>query len=61
MVNRALQPFVAARREELVAQRLQLAAALRTKSLLASREYSFCLFPKETLAPLLLELFAEEP
>ena len=61
LINQEFQPFVAARREQLRTQRRQLASALRTKSILASREYSFCLFPRETLAGLLLELLGEEP
>jgi hypothetical protein len=61
LVNQALQPLVAQRREQLLAERRLLASALRKKSVFASREYSFCLFPQETLQPLLLELLAEEP
>jgi hypothetical protein len=60
LVNQRLQPLVAAKREELLARRRQLEAALRTKSLSASREYSFCLFPQETLPALLLELSQAE-
>ena len=60
-INQALQAFVAPRRERLLSDRRELEAALRNQSLLASREYSFCLFPQETLPPLLLELLVEEP
>jgi hypothetical protein len=60
-INEEFQPFLAARREELQRRRRELESALRSKTILASREYSFCLFPRETLPGLLLELLAEEP
>jgi len=48
-INAALQPWVAADRERLVARRGALAAALRTEVILAWREYGFCLYPESSL------------
>jgi hypothetical protein len=54
--NRALQPWVAGRREQLRAQLRQIEAALRAEAILSSREYSFCLYPEETLRKFLFGL-----
>lgn len=54
-VNSGLQSFVTERRAELLAERELLADRLRAESLLASREFSFCLHPDEKLRGFLLE------
>lgn len=54
--NERLQPYVAQRRARLSAQRDQVDRQLRERQMLGSREFSFCLFPAETLRPLLLDL-----
>jgi hypothetical protein len=48
-VNRELQPWVAANRQRLLAQRDRLSTALAAEKVLAWREYAFCLFPESTL------------
>jgi hypothetical protein len=55
-VNLALQPYLAAEQGRLSRERARLTAELRQQTLLASREFSFCLFSEETLRPLLLDL-----
>lgn len=47
-INRALQPWVDARREQLLRQQASTARALRAERVLASREYGFCLYPEKT-------------
>ncbi len=54
--NNGLQQFVASKRGKLLQKRRKLADNLRIRRILASREFSFCLFSEETLRPLLLEL-----
>jgi hypothetical protein len=54
-VNEALQPWVAQRRQALLAMREKTARALRGEEVLASREFGFCLYPEKTLR----EFFAE--
>jgi hypothetical protein len=56
VLNRALQPWVEARRVQALAQRERIAQALRDEAILGSREYAFCLYPEETLVPLLKNL-----
>jgi hypothetical protein len=51
--NAQLQPFVAASRTSLLGEREQLAEKLRVHSVLASREYAFCLYPAEELQALM--------
>jgi len=51
--NAALQPFVAPRRDQLEHQRHEIERRLAVDSILNSREYSFCLFPREHFARLL--------
>jgi hypothetical protein len=51
--NAALQPFVAERRAEVLQQRASLERRLAQKAILESREYSFCLFPREHFERLL--------
>jgi hypothetical protein len=60
-INRRLAPLVAQQGDSLRAMREQLWQQIRTAGLLGSREFSFCLFPEETLRPLLLELSAATP
>jgi hypothetical protein len=52
-INARLQPYVSAERQALIDRRQQVATALRTKSILASREYAFCLYPAESLRRLM--------
>jgi len=51
--NTALQPFVAPRREALERQRSEIEQRLAAESILNSREYSFCLFPRAHVERLL--------
>ncbi len=51
--NAGLQPIVAPIRQSLLAQRELLADTLRAQSILASREYAFCLYPAEALQALM--------
>jgi len=55
-VNLALQPYLAAQQSKLSLESARLTTELRQQTLLASREFSFCLFSEETLRPLLLDL-----
>ena len=48
-VNREFQPWVAADRQRLLAQRDRLSQALAAEKVLAWRENAFCLFPESTL------------
>ncbi len=56
-INHDLQPYLTETRRQLQANRQTIKAGLQRESRLASREFSFCLFPKQTLFPRLLELF----
>ena len=58
-INQQLQAFTANSREQLKKQRQKLESAAKYRSLLGSREFSFCLFPQKTLSPLLLALSRE--
>jgi hypothetical protein len=60
-INAALANYLEPVRQQWMEKRRLLLELLRKKVLLSSREYSFCLFPQETLFPFLLELFAREP
>jgi hypothetical protein len=51
--NEALQAWVAPQREQLLKSRDEIGAKLRAESLLASREYAFCLHPAEPLRRLM--------
>ena len=51
--NQAMQPWLADRWQRLLEDREQIAGAMRTNSILASREYAFCLYPAEALRPLM--------
>jgi hypothetical protein len=55
-VNRALQPWVAHQRKRLFQERSETTAALRTRAILSSREYGFCLYPEPVLREFLEEL-----
>ena len=59
--NAALQPYVESQRAKLTDQRVRLAEQVRENAVLSSREYAFCLFPEETLVPLLLEMLPAQP
>lgn len=48
-INNALQPFVEEQRERLLAERARVNAALKAESVLAWREYGYCLYPEQTL------------
>ena len=48
-VNGDLQPWVAARRQQLLDQLAGAQRALRHDKVLGSREYGFCLFPEDYL------------
>jgi hypothetical protein len=54
-LNGAFQPYVEQYRQELVNERDDYLTLLRQERVLSSREYSFCLFPEDTLRPLLLD------
>jgi hypothetical protein len=54
-INEALQSWLTDERRRLLKCREQVASALRAEQVLGSREYSFCLYPAETLR----EFFAE--
>jgi hypothetical protein len=58
--NAALQPFVEPLRERLEQERKNLSQELNNERLLGSREFSFCLFPKDELPALLHHLIAEQ-
>lgn len=53
MANAALQPFVAPLREEIEHERDVLQRRLRGEAILRSRDYSFCLYPREHFETLL--------
>ncbi len=55
--NEALQPYIAPLREELLQQQQETTAALRVRKLLASREFSFCLFPAAQLRTAFYKMF----
>lgn len=58
-INEALQPWVAERHRELVAERERTVEALRIESVLGWREFAFCLYPQQTLWNFLLEFEGE--
>jgi hypothetical protein len=60
-VNAALQPWVEARRQALLAERERLAARLSAAAVLGSREHSFCLHPEASLRNFLLEFPLDKP
>lgn len=55
-INGSLRRMISDRREKLIKTHDELRETLRRKSILASREFSFCLFPKKSFEELLLEL-----
>ncbi|MCO6458256.1 MAG: hypothetical protein J5I93_23365 [Pirellulaceae bacterium] len=58
--NARLQPYLEQHRRQCQARGQQLLAALREQRLLGSREFSFCLFPEESLREPLLALSRQE-
>ena len=60
-INRALYELLQNRRTQLIDERNELRALWRKQIILNSREYSFCLFPAETLRTRLLVLSRQEP
>ena len=48
-INEALQPWVTAQRQQLLAERQRTARRLRMSQVLAWREYGFCLYPEGPL------------
>jgi hypothetical protein len=54
--NEQLQPLVAGRRSQLVAERSRLREGLRNHRILAAREYAFCLLPEQPLRDWCLDL-----
>jgi hypothetical protein len=52
--NAAIQPHIADRRRELESRREAVDMRLRASSILESRDYAFCLFPREHLQRLML-------
>jgi hypothetical protein len=54
--NEALQPFVAPLREQIERERDELQQRRRGDAILRSRDYSFCLYPRERFSTLLGEL-----
>jgi hypothetical protein len=59
-VNQALQPMVEPIRQQLRNELQDLKERLRVTSILASREFSFCLFPEANLRSMLSELLHEQ-
>jgi hypothetical protein len=53
--NAALQPFVAPLREQIERERDDVQSRRRGEAILNSREYSFCLYPRESFERLLRE------
>lgn len=60
-INAALQAWVEPRRQELEAQRAELARALRAEAILGSREYCSCLYPAEMLYRFYRDLLGLSP
>ena len=54
--NEKLQPWVAGKRSQLVAERSRLKEALRNHRIVASREYAFCLLSEQPLRSWCLDL-----
>jgi len=48
-INQRLQPFLARERSKLIERQAQTAGALQAETILAWREYGFCLYPEEAL------------
>jgi hypothetical protein len=60
-INQTLFALLHARHAALIAQRNELRAHARRQTILAARDYAFCLFPAETLRTRLLELSGAAP
>jgi hypothetical protein len=52
-LNEQMQPLVARRWQSLLNQRQAISESLRAESILASREYAFCLYPADSLRRLM--------
>ena len=48
-INGALQAWLTELRQQLLNRKSEIATALRAEAILASREYSFCLYPSQVL------------
>jgi hypothetical protein len=48
-INETLQPALSERRRQLADRQAEISRRLRAESILASREYAFCLYPEATL------------
>ncbi|HKD35861.1 MAG TPA: hypothetical protein VKB78_03645, partial [Pirellulales bacterium] len=57
--NERLQPWVAERRAATLARAANVTRQLRADSILASREYGFCLYPEKNLREFLLAFPSE--
>ena len=55
-INAALQPWLDDRREQLAQRLVKTSRSLQAESVLAWREYAFCLYPESTLREFLSEL-----
>lgn len=58
--NLALAPWLEAERRQAAADQERLARRRRAETVLAWREYAFCLYPRETLQDFLLAFWAEK-
>ena len=56
-INRRLQTFLVEQRQMLKRERVNLSKALDKEKIFSSREYSFCLFPENSLPKNLLDVF----
>lgn len=54
--NLAMQPFLESQRLRLARERESVAPRLRSATLLGSREFAYCLFPREFVVPVLEQL-----
>ena len=59
--NQKLQPFVELLRLESQTQREQAGRQAQAETVLASREYSFCLYPEQSLRDFMLEIHSHRP
>ena len=55
-LNNRLRPYVEAERRQIEEQSSELADRLRSDQALESRDYAFCLHPKESLAELMSQI-----
>jgi len=57
--NESLQPWLESRRQEIETQLQAMGSRIRANQVLESREYAFCLFPRELLRDFLLDFSLE--